>query len=106
MSNEACKKKQKTEFSKKLVTWALVTTTVCLIVSYGLAFLDHDPCSELTMSVTGACIAIAVAYEAKSYGEKNSMNKYRVQNFKEAWEKARGDIGSTNCNSDLDDTVG
>lgn len=106
MNNETRKKKQKTEFSKKLVTWALVVTTVCLVVSYGLAFLDHDPCSELTVSVTGACIAIAVAYEAKSYGEKNSMNKYGVQNFKDAWERAKEDIGSVDCTSDSDDAVG
>lgn len=72
------RKKKKLEFSKKLVAWALVTTTVCLIISYLLALFDHDPCSEITVSITTACIAIAVAYQGKSFAEKNSRNKYGI----------------------------
>ena len=72
------KKKKKMEFSKFLVTWALVLTTICVTLSYGLAFTDHDPVQEVTVSVASACIAIGVAYQAKSYGEKNSRNKYGV----------------------------
>lgn len=72
------KKKRKTEFSKILVSWALVLTTLCVAISYGLSFLDHDPASDVTVTVAGACIAIAVAYEAKSFGEKNSRNKYGI----------------------------
>ena len=72
------RKKKRIEFSKILVTWALVLTTVCVIVSYGLALFDHDPVQEVTVAVASACIAIGVAYQAKSYGEKNSRNKYGV----------------------------
>lgn len=72
------KKKKKVEFSKILVTWALVLTTLCVALSYVLSFSDHDPASDVTVAVASACIAIAVAYEAKSFGEKNSRNKYGV----------------------------
>lgn len=69
---------RKIEFSKILVTWALILTTICVAVSYGLSFFDHDPVQEVTVAVASACIAIGVAYQAKSYGEKNSRNKYGV----------------------------
>ncbi len=72
------RKKKKTEFSKILVTWALILTTLCVALSYVLSFADHDPASDVTVAVASACIAIAVAYEAKSFGEKNSRNKYGV----------------------------
>lgn len=73
------RKKKRIEFSKILVIWALVLTTLCVIASYGLSFCDHDPVQEVTVAVASACIAIGVAYEAKSYGEKNSRNKYGVK---------------------------
>lgn len=73
--------KKKIEFSKKLVTWALIATSFCVCTSYTLAFFDHDVCSDITVAVASACIAIAVAYEAKSYGEKNSRNKYGVNEY-------------------------
>lgn len=66
------------EFSKKLVIWALALTTLCLATSYILSYFDHDSCAEITTAVVTTCIAIAVSYEAKSYGEKNSRNKYGV----------------------------
>ena len=69
-------KKRRMEFSKKLVAWALIFTTLCVALSFFLAYNDHDPCSDITVAVATACIAIAVSYEAKSYAEKNSRNKY------------------------------
>lgn len=70
------RKKRRKEFSKILVAWAMIVTTLCVAISYTLAALDHDPCIEVTVSVSGACIAIAVAYEAKSAAEKHSRNKF------------------------------
>lgn len=72
------KDKKKVEFSKVLVSWALVITTLCIVFSYVLSFTDRDPASDVTVTVAGACIAIAVSYEAKSFGEKNSRNKYGI----------------------------
>lgn len=66
------------EFSKKLVLWALIFTTLCVITSYLLAANGLDTASEVTTVVVTSCIAIAVSYEAKSFGEKNSRNKYGV----------------------------
>lgn len=70
------RKKRKKEFSKILVAWAMIVTTACVAISFSLAYLDHDPCIDVTVSVSGACIAIAVAYEAKSAAEKHSRNKF------------------------------
>ena len=69
---------KKMEFSKKLVAWALVTTSMCIAMSYILALMGRDPTGDVTISVVTTCVAIAVAYEAKSFGEKNSRNKYGV----------------------------
>jgi len=71
-------KKKRKEFSKLLVRWALVITTVSVATSYLLSFFDHDPSTDVTVAVITSCIAIAVSYEAKSYGEKNSRNKYGI----------------------------
>lgn len=73
------RKKKKLEFSKLLVLWSLILTTACIIISYILAFQDHDSCSDITTSVATTCIAIAVGYEAKSFGEKNSRNRYGIK---------------------------
>lgn len=70
--------KKKTEFSKKLVTWAMVVTTASIVLSYILALLDHNPVTDVTVAVITTCVAIAVSYEAKSLGEKHSRNKYHV----------------------------
>ena len=72
------KKKRKTEFSKKLVVWALAMTTLCVLLSYVLSLFDHDGCQDVTVAVVTTCVAIAVGYEAKSFGEKNSRNKYGI----------------------------
>lgn len=68
--------KKKIEFSKLLVGWALIITTACIACSYALSLADHDPCSEITGGVVTTCIAIAVSYEAKSFGEKHSRNRF------------------------------
>ena len=69
---------RKTEFSKKLVAWAMVVTTAVISFSYILSLLDHDPVTDVTIAVISTCVAIAVSYEAKSFGEKHSRNKYHV----------------------------
>ena len=74
----ARKKGKPPEFSKLLVAWALVFTVLCVGLSYYLAFNDHDACADLTIAVVTLCGGIAVSYEAKSYGEKNSRNKYGI----------------------------
>ena len=70
--------KRKIEFSKILVVWALVITTLCIVGSYVLSLFDHDSCSDITVGVVTTCVAIAVSYEAKSLGEKHSRNKYGI----------------------------
>lgn len=78
LTNRVYKKKKRMEFSKILVVWAIAMTTLCVAISYGLALFNHDPVQDVTTAVAAACISICVAYKAKSYGEKNSRNKYGV----------------------------
>lgn len=87
------KKKKRREFSKLLVTWAMIVTTLCVAISYGLALFDHDPCIEITVSVSTACIAIAVAYEAKSAAEKHSRNKFGLDRNGKPIHKNEEEIG-------------
>lgn len=61
-------------FSKKLVAWAMIVTTACIIASYVLSFMGLENCGEVTISVATTCIAIAVSYEVKSLEEKKSLN--------------------------------
>lgn len=72
------KEKKPMEFSKKLVAWALIITTLSILTSYVLSIIGCDPCQEITIAVITTCVAVAVGYEAKSFGEKNSRNKYGV----------------------------
>ena len=72
------RKKNKIEFSKILVAWAVVITTACVLASYVLAIFGLDVCSDVTVAVITTCVAIAVSYEAKSFGEKNSRNRYGI----------------------------
>ena len=86
-------KKQKREFSKILVAWAMIVTTLCVAISYVLALFDHDPCTEITVAVSAACIAIAVAYEAKSAAEKHSRNKFGLDRNGKPIHKNNEEIG-------------
>ncbi len=68
--------KKKMEFSKKLVVWSLVITSVSLVAAFVLAAFGCDGFQEFTMTTVRACTAIAAGYLTKSYGEKASRNKY------------------------------
>lgn len=70
--------KKKIEFSKVLVSWALVITSLCIIASYALSIQGLEPCAEITEAVITTNLGIVAAYEAKSFGEKNSRNKYNI----------------------------
>lgn len=85
------RKSKKFEFSKFLVVWALCITSICVGLSYLLALTDHDSVSDVTISVVTTCVAIAVGYEAKSFGEKNSRNKYGIQIEDELEEESEED---------------
>jgi len=70
--------KKKFEFSKLLALWAIFMMTAVTSTSYVLAFLDKNPITELSNSINTLCMAYLVTYAAKSAFEKNSRNKYKV----------------------------
>lgn len=71
-------KQKALEFSKRIVVWALCFTTMCVIASYVLSMLDHDPAVDVTVAVIANCLAVISGYLLKSFGEHNSLNKYGV----------------------------
>lgn len=72
------KTKKRPEYSKLLAAWSLGAATVCLIVSFLLSWLDHDPCSEITIAMVTAATAVVDFYMHKSLKEKDSRNKYGI----------------------------
>ena len=78
---EHLKKRKKIEFSKYIVLWAVAFTIICVFISYALAMCGLDTCSEITSNVIIACIGIVSGYMAKSFAEKNSRNKYGIDEF-------------------------
>ena len=46
--------------------------------SYVLASLGKDPVENLAIAIVSTLIVALLAYFVKSFGEKNSRNKYKV----------------------------
>lgn len=72
------KKNHKFEFSKFVVVWVLVVTTGSVWKSYSLASHGLDPVEGLAETIVTSLAVIVVTYCIKSLGEKNSRNKYGV----------------------------
>ena len=70
--------RRKMEFSKLLAIWAAVIATAAVIVSVVLAFLGKQPVTDLSITVFTACTGYLITYAGKSAFEKNSRNKYKV----------------------------
>ncbi len=70
------KKKNKSEFSKKLAVWSVIIATLSAISSYVLSAFQRDAVSEVTGTIFTACIGYLVTYAAKSLGEKVSRNRH------------------------------
>ena len=71
-------KQRKMEASKKIVIWAAVIATAAFVVPIVLAFLALQTLEQFFGTVFCACIAEVGIYSAKSWAEKNSRNKYNI----------------------------
>ena len=74
-------KKRKLEFSKILAIWAAIIGTAALVAPFVLSAHDKQPVEGLSISVFTACIGYLVTYAGKSAFEKNSRNKYRLDEY-------------------------
>ena len=81
----------KKEFSKRIVTAALVFAGVCTSGSYLLALLGREPVENLTIAVLTSVAAVPLGYFCKSAFEKNSRNKYGV-NLDDAPGGKKGEV--------------
>lgn len=71
-------KKRKLTFTKMVVMWVLVLTTLTVIASYVLAAFDKQTVETLTGTIVASLATLLVTYCIKSLGEKASRNKYHL----------------------------
>lgn len=69
------------EFSKKIVVFSAVLFLCCIVTSYVLAWFDKNPVGELSMALSASFTGVVAAYLLKSFKEKDSRNRYGVDEF-------------------------
>lgn len=72
------KQKKPLTFSKIIVVWAMVASSVALILPYILAWLYREPVESLSATIITTCAGCIIAYAIKTLGEKMSRNKYHL----------------------------
>lgn len=72
------KKRKRIEFSKIIVIWVLVITTLTVAGSYVLSIFHRDTVEGLAGILVSSCAVCLVSYAIKSLGEKHSRNKYHL----------------------------
>lgn len=89
-------KYRKFEFSKKVAVFCCVMMIVAFVTSVILSMLDKDTLSDITVAVYSVCGSGILGYVLKSAFEKNSRNKYGLDEFGNPF----GSIGRNNdCES-------
>lgn len=68
----------KLTFSQKLLVLLISISTVWVTWSYILATIGKEPVENLAIAIVTTLILGLLAYFIKSFGEKNSRNKYKV----------------------------
>lgn len=74
-------KYRKYEFSKKVAVFCCVMMIVAFITSVILSMFDKDTLSDITVAVYTVCGSGILGYVLKSAFEKNSRNKYGLDEF-------------------------
>ena len=71
-------KSKKLTFSQKLLLVLLSISAIWVTWSYILATIGREPVESLAIAIVSTLILGLLAYFIKSFGEKNSRNKYKV----------------------------
>lgn len=74
-------KNKKFEFSKKIAIFCCIMMSFSYLLSVLLSILDKDPISDITVAVYTVCGGGILGYIVKSAFEKNSRNKYGIDEF-------------------------
>lgn len=69
---------KKLTFSQKLLLGLLSISAVWVTWSYILATIGREPVENLAIAIVSTLILGLLAYFIKSFGEKNSRNKYKI----------------------------
>ena len=88
-------KYRKYEFSKKVTLFCCFMMIVAFFTSVHLSLNDKDTISDITVAVFTVCGSGIMGYIVKSAFEKNSRNKYGLDEF-------GNPIGSTEIKSEND----
>lgn len=70
--------KKTLSYSQKLLLVLICASMAWVTWSYVLASLGKDPVENLAIAIVSTLIVALLAYFVKSFGEKNSRNKYKV----------------------------
>ena len=70
--------KKTLSYSQKLLLVLIFAAMAWVTWSYVLASLGKDPVENLAIAIVSTLIIALLAYFIKSFGEKNSRNKYKV----------------------------
>lgn len=70
--------KKSLSYSQKLLLVLMCVAMAWVTWSYVLASLGKDPVENLAIAIVSTLIVALLAYFVKSFGEKNSRNKYKV----------------------------
>lgn len=72
------KKRKPLTFSKIIVIWAMIASSVALIMPYVLSWFYRDSVESLSATIITTCAGCIIAYAIKTLGEKMSRNKYHL----------------------------
>lgn len=74
------KKPIKIEFTKTIVIIILIITSRWIELTYRLAQQGKEQIAEnLSITIATVILGTIITYALKSYGEKNSRNKYNIE---------------------------
>ncbi|MBQ2973314.1 MAG: hypothetical protein IJE19_03070 [Clostridia bacterium] len=74
-------KYRKFEFSKKIAVFCCIMMSFSYLLSVILSIFDKDPITDITVAVFTVCGGGILGYIVKSAFEKNSRNKYGLDEF-------------------------
>lgn len=95
VGKKVVKKNGKIEFIKYTVVGSFLLAFFAVIDSYVLAHLGMDTNSEVTSEVVRSLLGVIIVYGLKSFGEKNSRNKYHVSVENEELLTAEDEVSDT-----------
>lgn len=99
-------------FTQRVISILMVVSVIWVTWSFVLATIGKEPVENLSIAIVSTLIIALLGYFVKNLGEKNSRNKYKVDENGIPWEVEHGyndgnsgfdTIDNTNSGSDSSD---